>query len=346
MTDDGVSPARACLCRSGFEDMLARELADAGLRAGSPSPGLVTLGSGEPTNAMPAAGWAFASADLFPLATIAGDSVNALGGALCDWFAEALRGEQVATPWPCVFSAVDGVPGLGRRAAAVERAFHEKLSRRLGRVARLALAEASPGTGPVRGLFAVFTGFDSVLVSRDAWLGGQRRMADDPAAPARSYLKVEEAYGVAGGAPEPGQLVCDLGAAPGGWAFSAAKRGALVTAVDNGLLKGGALDHPLVEHLQQDAFVFRPRTGQVYDWLFCDLVEEPHHVLRGVLEPWLAGRWCRRFVVNLKFGRTDANALLRELRAGDSVLGRLASGARVRHLHHDRDEFTIVGASR
>lgn len=344
MTGADGAPARAWLCRPGFEDMLARELADAGARAVSSAAGLVIPEPGAPAVAMPTSGWTFASAELHPEAEITGDSVNALGGAVADWFADALRGEQVTTPWPCVFSALDGVPGLGKRAAAVERAFHEKLSRRVGRVARLALPDQPTGTGPAHGMFAVFTAFDSVLVSRNAWLGGQRRMADDPAAPSRSYLKVEEAYGVAGGAPEPGQLVCDLGAAPGGWTFSAAKRGARVTAVDNGPLKGGALDHPLVEHLQQDAFVFRPRSGQVYDWLFCDLVEEPHHVLRGVLEPWLAGRWCRRFVVNLKFGRTDANALLRELRASGSVLDRLAPRARVRHLHHDRDEFTVTGS--
>ena len=41
--------------------------------------------------------------------------------------------------------------------------------------------------------------------------------------------------------PMPGERVCDLGAAPGGWSYSAAKRGASVVAVDNGPLKGGAL---------------------------------------------------------------------------------------------------------
>ncbi len=343
MTAPEGTPARGWLCRPGFEDLLARELAACGGEARTVAPGLL---AGNADARPPAGGWAFAVADYPQLAPFAGESVNALGGALADWLAEALRGETVDAPWPCVFTAVDGVPGLGRRAAAVERAFHEKLARRLGRVARLAVGEAPATPGRARGLFVLLTGFETMFASRDAWLGGQRRMADDPGAPSRSYLKVEEAYGLLGRQPEPGELVCDLGAAPGGWTYSAARRGARVVAVDNGPLKGGALDHPLVEHLRQDAFAFRPRAGQAYDWLFCDLVEEPHHVLRGIVEPWLAGRWCRRFVVVLKFGRTDAVALLQELRAPGGVLAHLAPGALVRHMHHNRDEFTVAGEIR
>jgi 23S rRNA (cytidine2498-2'-O)-methyltransferase len=105
-------------------------------------------------------------------------------------------------------------------------------------------------------------------------------MADDSLAPSRSYLKVEEAYIVLGREPVAGETVVDLGAAPGGWSYSAAKRGARVIAVDNGPLKGGALDHPLIEHRREDAFHFQPPTGEVIGWLFCDLVEEPHHVMR------------------------------------------------------------------
>lgn len=346
MTAPEGQAQRGWQCRPGFEEHLTRELAAAGVKAHTVAPGLLTADAGGGAVVRPAGGWAFATADYPQLQAFAGESVNALGGALADWFAEALRGETIDAAWPCVFSAVDGETGLGRRSAAVERAFHEKLSRRLGRVARLATNDLPPGPVPARGLFAVLTGFDAVMVARDAWLGGQRRMADDPGAPSRSYLKIEEAYGLLGCQPEPGAMVCDLGAAPGGWTWSAARRGARVVAIDNGPLKGGALDHPLVEHTRQDAFTFRPRAGQVYDWLFCDLVEEPHHVLRGIVEPWLAGRWCRRFVVVLKFGRTDSVALLGELRNPDGMLARLAPGALVRHMHHNRDEFTVVGGIR
>jgi 23S rRNA (cytidine2498-2'-O)-methyltransferase len=39
-------------------------------------------------------------------------------------------------------------------------------------------------------------------------------------------------------------------------------------------------------------------------------------------------------------------ALLRELRAPDSPLSRYAPGFMIRHLYHDREEFTVVGEVR
>jgi 23S rRNA (cytidine2498-2'-O)-methyltransferase len=168
-------------------------------------------------------------------------------------------------------------------------------------------------------------------------------MADDDAAPSRSYLKIEEAYIALGREPQPGETVVDLGAAPGGWSYSAAKRGARVIAIDNGPLKGGALDNPLIEHRLEDAFKFQPAAGEVFDWLFCDLVEEPHHVMQNLVTPWLANGWCRHFVVNLKFGHVDSIALLAELRAPGSAFVAHAGNFRIRHLYHDREEFTVVG---
>ena len=73
------------------------------------------------------------------------------------------------------------------------------------------------------------------------------------------------------------------------------------------------------------------------------MVEEPHHVLRDSVEPWLARRWCRRFVVNLKFGRVDAIGLLRELRSPLAAWRAPVNDLRIHHLYHDREEFTLVG---
>jgi 23S rRNA (cytidine2498-2'-O)-methyltransferase len=341
---------RVFCCRPGLEAHLEREVRDAGFAAATATaPGLVTAPDGVAAPdgaAQPAGGWAFADAVLEMATEVAGASVNALAAALVEQFGERIRGREITGPWPCVFTATGAESGLARRAAAVAEVFAGLLRRRLGRLARLASPQRPPGRGPADGLFVHFVAFDRAFVAGSAWLGGQRRMADDPQAPSRSYLKVEEAYGLLGRQPDAGETVCDLGAAPGGWTWSAVRRGALVTAVDNGPLKGGALGHPLVDHLRQDAFGFRPRNGQRFDWLFCDLVEEPHHVLRDIIEPWLAGRWCRRFVVVLKYGRTDPPALLRELRAPSSPLVRHAPGAVIAVLHHNRDEFAVAGELR
>lgn len=115
-----------------------------------------------------------------------------------------------------------------------------------------------------------------------------------------------------------------------------------MVAVDNGPLKGGALGNPRIEHRQEDAFRFGPGSGAAFDWLFCDMVEDPHHVLNDIIRPWLARGWCRRFVVNLKFGRVDPVALLRELRAPGALPPRVTE-LKIRHLYHDREEFTLVG---
>jgi 23S rRNA (cytidine2498-2'-O)-methyltransferase len=332
------------LCQRGFEALLGRELGGAGLTVAETEPGWARA---EP---VPGDAVTLSLNELcFPQLTFAapqvfgGESVNALAQQLADYFLQSLHGERIEGAWPCVFLGATEMPGLGRRLSAVEKAFYELVRKRLARVAKLAVPEVPRGTGPARGLFVFFADFGRVFAARELWRGGQRRMADDPRAPSRSYLKIEEACVVFGAGPVAGETVCDLGAAPGGWSYSAARHGARVVAVDNGPLKGGAFDHPLIDHRCEDAFKFAPADGQVFDWLFADLLEEPHHVVQNLIAPWLARGWCRRFVVNLKFGRTDPIALLNEMRAKGSPFVDHAVNLRIRHLYHDREEFTLVG---
>ncbi len=314
---------RLHVCQPGYESFLAKELEGAAERSG---PGWVLgpRGKGE---------LCFAHLSLTSPQEFAGASVNALAGAVADFFTSSTQGERFEGPWPfCLESA--GLPGLARRAKTVEEEAFAKIRSRMSRVAKLA-APGRPEIGARRGLFAYLHGFDRVFASREALAGGQRRMADDPQAPSRSYLKVEEAYGLLGREPAAGETVADLGAAPGGWSYSAARRGALVCAVDNGPLKAGAL-HPGIEHRAEDAFKFAPEAP--VDWLFCDMVEDPDRIL-ALTERWLSQGWCRRFIVNLKFGRRDP---LRLLEAAQS-LRRLSSTLKARHLFHDREELTLAG---
>ena len=335
------------LSQHRFEALLARELAADGLTVVETGPGWA---GAEPVPgdaiARPVGDLAFPHLTLLAPREFKGESVNALAQQLADFFLESLRGERIESPWLCVFQVVPEVTGLGRRASGVEKEFHELLKKKLARVARLAVPELPRGPGQARGLVVFLADFGRVFAAREVWLGGQRRMADDDAAPSRSYLKIEEACVLLGREPAPGETVADLGAAPGGWSYSAAKRGARVIAVDNGPLKGGALNHPLIEHRLEDAFKFHPASGQVFDWMFCDLVEEPHHVMQNIVTPWLANGWCRHFVINLKFGHVDSLALLGELRAKEVVFATHAENLRIRHLYHDREEFTVVGHTR
>ncbi len=332
------------LCQHGYESLLERELGEAGLVVSEKGAGWAKaeLVGGDAVR-QSLAEMVFPQQTLVAPRELKGESVNAVAQQLADYFFESLRGERIETAWPCVFQTVAEVVGLGRRASAVEKALGELLKKKLSRITRLATPELPRGAGQARGLFVFFADFGRVFVTREVWLGGQRRMADDDLAPSRSYLKVEEAYIVLGREPQPGETVVDLGAAPGGWSYSAAKRGAHVIAIDNGPLKGGAVNNPLIEHRLEDAFRFQPKTGEVYDWLFCDLVEEPHHVMQNIVTPWLAHGWCRHFVINLKFGHVDALGLLREMRAKESPFVAHARNLRIRHLYHNREEFTLVG---
>ena len=329
-------------CQAGFESLLARELVELhGATVAEQGPGWVRVAT--PSSQLPTDRLAFAHLSLRDPVELRGDSVNALASRVAEFFLASLRGERIDAAWPSVWLGPQELVGLGRRLSAVEAAFGEQLKKKLSRVAKLAVPEPPRGVGAARGLFVFFADFGRMFVAREAFVHGQRRMADDELAPSRSYLKIEEAFVALGREPAPGETACDLGAAPGGWSYSAAKRGARVVAIDNGPLKGGALNHPQIEHRGEDAFRFAPPAGETFDWLFCDLLEEPHHVMQHIVAPWLGGGWCRRFVINLKFGRVDAIALLRELHAADSPITQHASTARIRHLYHDREEFTVVG---
>lgn len=310
------------VCQPGYEAFLAKEL---GGPYSAKGPGWVEGGAAQDA--------CFAHWSLGGGTSLEGESARKLAQALVDYFLETSRGETYDSPWPLVVEG-SGEPGAAKRASGVAELFVELAGKRMSRVVKLAVP-GRPKPGRARGLFAYLTGLTSLSASREAEFGGQRRMADDAQAPSRSFLKVEEAYAVLGAAPREGERVADLGAAPGGWSYSAAKRGARVWAVDNGPLKGGAV-HPGIEHRPEDAFKFVPPAPA--DWLFCDMVEDPDKVL-GLLARWLEGRRCRRFVVNLKFGRLDPLPLLRRARA----LAPRCRLLRARHLYHDREELTLVG---
>lgn len=333
--------------QTGFEEMLGAELRQAGYACTETGPRWVLCNGPENPSASGASPvletCAFPHLSLLSPHEIKAESVNALAQALADHFLQILKGERVEAPWPLHLDGPAEHVGLGRRIKSVEKALNEILRKRLSRVAKLASPWPSRNSGLQRGLFVWFPDFQRCLVSREAFDHGQRRMADDDLAPSRSYLKVEEAYAVLGLEPKAGETVVDLGAAPGGWSFSAAKRGALVYAIDNGPMKGGALGHPMIQHRREDAFGFVPPEMKPCSWLFCDMVEDPHLVMRNILEPWFSRRLCRNYVINLKFGRVDPLALLAELRAPASPFSKYSSRWRVAHLFHDREEFTVVG---
>ncbi len=269
-------------------------------------------------------------------------SLNETSKIIFDFFYKKNKDKKIEKEFPVIFSNINEAKGLPGRVKNTEKNFNELFKKRMSRVSKLAADTIKNYNKILEGLFVYFYGFDKFFISDKAIYFGQRRMKDDAEAPSRSYLKVEEAYYILGKEPQDDESVCDLGASPGGWSYSASKRGARVLAIDNGKLKKGAFDDPYIKHIANDAFKFRPMNNKTCDWLFCDIVEHPKQVL-GLLQKWLENRWCRNFIVNLKFGYVDPVSMITGLKDKNSFLNRLSSTFKIKHLYHDRDEVTLVG---
>lgn len=262
---------------------------------------------------------------------------------ICNWFCEQIRSTRIENAWSLFFltkSENGFTPDLSRQ----ER-LKDILKKRISRIAKLADWNYPSTDIPVNGLFVVdVKEYSKIYISRSAVFGGQRRMKDDPLAPSRSYLKVEEAFALMGRSPKDGDIVADLGAAPGGWTWAALKRGATVYAIDNGPLKKGPLDHPCVIHLKTDAYTWIP-PHQPVDWLFCDMVDHPFQVYERI-RIWFENKWFRYAVLNFKYGYSDPVKVL-ELLYSSNGIAQFTGSYTCKHLFHDRDEITVcVSGSR
>lgn len=172
--------------------------------------------------------------------------------------------------------------------------------------------------------------------------GGELRMKMDDQAPSRSYLKLEEAFVRMGVEPKAGETVIDLGAAPGGWSYACAKRGARVTAVDNGPLKITDACIRRIDQLHVDGLSFRLSKHQPpVDWLVSDMLISPGDAF-GLLKHWVGGRHCLHVVMNLKLPQQHPMSAL------TPVLHWLKHHPtlEMRQLCHNRREVTVYGPVR
>jgi 23S rRNA (cytidine2498-2'-O)-methyltransferase len=178
------------------------------------------------------------------------------------------------------------------------------------------------------------------------WPMGIPRLRFPRGAPSRSGLKLVEALLHFVGEDDlparmrAGRVAIDLGAAPGGWSQVLAARGLRVVAVDNGPIAREVLATQLVEHRREDAFRFRP--DRPVDWMVCDVVAAPARIAALVAQ-WIARRWCRETIFNLKLPGKDRWA---EVRRCHGVIEKALAAAegdhalRFKHLYHDREEIT------
>lgn len=177
------------------------------------------------------------------------------------------------------------------------------------------------------------------------WHSGSGRMRSADDSPSRAGMKLEEAFLVMGRTPDSHARVADLGAAPGGWSLALAQRGAYVTAIDRGPLKGEAASHRRITHLREDASRFALERGDRYDWMVCDIIDYPSRS-HDILLRWLERRWMVHFVVTFKTGRANPIDWLQRLNDPQGRVRRHTSELICQHLWHNRDEFTVMGTTR
>lgn len=260
-------------------------------------------------------------------ALVPGDRVSAIVAALP---------KQLVFDDLCVESG-DGDEGrrLGRLCRSITQPLRDALADRLV-------------VGSGLRAHVVFTSGDSAYVgyapveNSSAWPKGIPRLRLPRGAPSRASAKLEEGIlwflgSGAEGELRAGMSAVDLGAAPGGWSWSLTRRGLDVVAVDKAALAPELLASGFVEHVERDAFTFKP--GNAVDWCVCDIADKPARVA-DLMCKWLENRWCRWALFNLKLPMASRYESFVELR--ERMTSRLGEHVvlRFKQLYHDRAEVT------
>ena len=140
-----------------------------------------------------------------------------------------------------------------------------------------------------------------------------RALGESPTdAPSSAHRKLDEALAWLGRHPGEGDVVLDLGAAPGGWSFFALSQGAQVIAVDRAALDPQIAANPRLLHVRDDAFTYVPERQPT--WLLCDVIAEPERSL-DVAKQALRSRSLTALVVTLKLKRPAKLEVVRAARA-------------------------------
>ena len=328
-----------CTCTPQFEHFLARELADNGSITDVDSMYNGWLLAGPIKDISNTDLLCFPRKILFDIKKLPFLSITNSAQSLCDFYSNSIKGTKVDSPWTVYFESLDSELVSTETINTLRGQFLSKFKKVVSRIVKLAVTPNHLSTGSHNGLF-VFVEKTTMFVSTQCWSGGQQRMKLVNGAPSRSFLKVEEAFKIMNRHPDQNEIVVDLGAAPGGWSFAASLHNAKVYAVDNGPLKEGALNNAAIKHFREDAFTFDSPQNAPVDWLLCDMVEDPSRVVE-LIRKWMKSGWCKKGIINFKFGHTDPLRVLALIRSKDGLLPYCKSFT-TRHLYHDREEFTVM----
>jgi 23S rRNA (cytidine2498-2'-O)-methyltransferase len=163
--------------------------------------------------------------------------------------------------------------------------------------------------------------------------GEPRFVEDRLRPPSRAYLKLWEAFVLAGRWPRPGARCVDLGSSPGGWTWALERLGARVLSVDKAPIAPSLTRLTRVRYRKESAFAIDPANVGRVDWLVSDVVCYPDRIV-PLVHRWLAAHPAASFVITIKLqGPTDMKPL------ADLAM---IPGARLVHLFHNKHELTWI----
>jgi 23S rRNA (cytidine2498-2'-O)-methyltransferase len=239
---------------------------------------------------------------------------------------------------PSVGAAADALRAMQRNWAGYAAAHHRRsalIAARLPPVRARPLVFPAPAPASHLGAWTLLAP-ERLLASptkSSPFPNGECRFEEDRAGPpSRAYLKLWEACTRIGAWPAAGETCLDLGAAPGGWSWAAARLGAAVTAIDRAPLDPRVAALPGVTWREGNAFAEPPAP---VDWLLSDVIAYPARLLE-LVSRWVASGAARRIVCTVKFqGETDHEAA-----DGFAAI----PGGRLMHLFHNKHELTFAWA--
>jgi len=237
---------------------------------------------------------------------------------------------------PSVKAAADGLRALQRNWGAYAAVQHRRMALIAARLPPVKARKLSfPEPAPTSHLGAWTLLAPNVVLASPTktspFVNGECRFEEDHIGPpSRAYLKLWEACTRIGAWPRPGERCIDLGAAPGGWTWAIARLGADVLAVDKADLDPDVATMPGVTVRRDSAFAL---PAEPTDWLFSDVIAYPDRLL-ALVQRWIGTGAPRRMVCTLKFqGATDHAA---------ATAFAAIPGGRVMHLFHNKHELTFA----
>jgi 23S rRNA C2498 (ribose-2'-O)-methylase RlmM len=347
-----TAKANILVARAGFAPLLSEELADRfGLETRSLGEDAVALDANAKN--LPLYDQTIFARQFLPLATPlqAADVGQAALEVLRRLEVTSQRANRQSGRWTLHSFSVDdnaAPPGPGKLEKEVLSLVKQKLPRlwqRYASPADMAGGEQAPSDFVVQIFFetatAAWLSIGSFASGISPYVAGNLRMRARADAPSRSARKIEEAFRELGRLPQIGETAVDLGAAPGGWTYALARRGASVTAVDAAdlALPDTKTFRDRVYHVRENGLRFHP-PGPV-DWLCCDMIVAPHETVK-VLSYWLEKKWMKHFIINLKLPKDEP---WQSIKAALTLMGQYPwPQMKARHLFHDRWEITLIGS--